>query len=108
MNQAHGYGFPNNDKYWIGTYFEFIPDGMKIYEIAGDDATLCIKISARDCVVNQIRKRFPRPKRRMVFFYIPQGVYSNYLKNYKGKEPFSQSPSTHELIELGFNTQQYK
>jgi hypothetical protein len=104
--KAHGCGFPEDNKFWIGTYFEHIPDGMKIYEIAGDDATLCIKANTRDCVVNGIRKRFTKPKSRFVYFYLDQGVYENYLKNYKGKEPFSQSPPMDLLIELAYNIQQ--
>jgi hypothetical protein len=105
MNQAPSMGFPHNDKFWIGTYFQHIPNGMYIYEIPADKNTLCIKFNTRDVIVNNKRKRFARPKRRMIYFFIHQAIYANYLKNYKGKEPFSQSPPTEELIQLGFDTQ---
>jgi hypothetical protein len=106
MNMAHGCGFPAKDFFWTGTYFEYLPNEFEFFELAEDSNTRAIKISKTDVVVNGKKKRFPKPKRRMVFFPIDSTIYSNYLKNYKGEEPFKDSPPMEEIIQLAYNLQQ--
>lgn len=105
MNQAHGSRFPTNDYFWIGTYFEYLPDNFEFFEIVEDFKTKCLKINKTCVVVNGKKKRFAKPKRRQVFFPLDRYIYASYLKSYKGKEPFKNSPPTEEIITLAHKIQ---
>ena len=97
---------PAKDSFWVGTYFEHLPNYFEFFEIVKDCKTKCIKVNKTQVAVNNKVKRFPRPKSRQVYFPIDRDVYSNYLKNYKGKEPFKNSPPMEEIIQLAHKLQQ--
>jgi len=104
MKQANGCGFATDNNYWIGTYFEYIPNGFK-FQLVPNTITFT-KVNKKDYFIDGKIKRFPKPKRRMIYFPIDISIYSNYIKNYKGEEPFKNSPPMEDIIQLAYKIQQ--
>jgi hypothetical protein len=104
MNMAHGCGFPTHCNFWTGTYFEYIPNGFQFQLVPS--TTIFTKVNKRDYFIDGKITRFPKPKRRMIYFPIDISIYANYIKNYKGKEPFKNSPPLGEIIQLAYKIQQ--